>query len=145
MGEATYYLKACFKSGMEAKKNLEPIRAFLKEGCRAETFWRENRDKKPETFWPEFEKQFPRVTEFAKYAGVFGEDSNNGLAGVLNFGDEDFVENALRKESGPIILYSAYVWHFADWEPMANFIVSKWGAKEVRWISDELLNPFDLL
>lgn len=43
------------------------------------------------------------------------------------------------------IWYSAYVWHFADWDPMLDFIKRRYGAERYTWLSDEYVDYFDLL
>jgi hypothetical protein len=83
----------------------------------------------------------------------FGGDFNNELAGFLNFGCEDDIENLefvedYTDEDGTVVgelKYSAMVWHFADWDGFAHFLHREFGLKNVRWVSDEDVNPFDAL
>lgn len=143
MGEATYYLKARFNSAGELSSKMGEIKDFFEQGCNAEDYWQTNRDKKPSEFWPTFKQEFPLIVEYLGDKFV-GGDCNNDLAGVLNFGSEEDVDHALRHE-GAILYYSAYTWHFANWDKIANFLEKYFGAVATNWLSDEHLNPFDCL
>jgi len=152
LGEATYYVKAQ-NCTIEA---LENIKKFILEVSEAQDWWQDHRDMevagKRSTFWTEFEKKFPLTSKYLKcvkgYGSdtvLFGGDCNNDLAGHLDFGDAGDVENSLELDPDGEIRYSAEVWHFAQWDGFAKFLQSEYGLTNVRWISDEYMNPFDLL
>jgi hypothetical protein len=142
MGEATYYMKARFVVLNEEKK--EEIKKFFIEGSRAEDFWQDNRGKEPSWFWKEFSEKFPEVTDYLLSQDGIGNDCNNSLAGLLDFGDEDTIDSQMEFE-GNIMRYSAYVWHFANWDPLCGFLIKRFGASICDWLSDEYVNYFDLL
>ena len=145
MGEATYYCKIFYRSPEEAKAALPKVAAYLSEGSKAHDFWQANRSRKPEDFWPGFEKNFPEVSNYLRWCMIFGGDCNNSLAGMMSFGEEmDVVENLIAE--GRVIKYSAEVWHFADWKPLFEFICKRTGGHSFKWLSDEWDRDFfDLL
>jgi len=150
MGEATYYLKAnnC------TEEALENIRKFILEACEAQDYWQDNRDMevagKRKEFWSKFGKKFPLTSKYLKQTKsydnkiLYGGDCNNDLAGYLDFGDKEDAEDNLELYDEQL-LYNAYVWHFANWDGFADFLKSEFGLTKVRWISDEYMNPFDVL
>lgn len=155
MGSCMYYLKAdeC------TKYNFYKIEKLIQEGSKAEDFWQENRGiyNKPamprEEFWKKFQDNFPMVSEYLTYIKKFGGDSNNELAGYLNFGHEDDFENLEfideykddNNEEVGQIKYSAYVWHLADWTGFMKFLQSKFKVRNARWLSEEDIDPNDVL
>jgi len=139
MGEATYYCKLKFKDEEQASINYPKIKEYFAEGMEASDFWQENRGKDEEQFWLEFEKNFPLIYRYVKEFHP-NADCNNGLSGALDFGDE--IEDLTLNENE--VWYFAYVWHFADWEPLLDFICNMVGA-EYSWLSDEYAELFDLL
>jgi len=152
MGEAVYYLKAN-NCTPEALKN---IKLFLLEAAKAEDWWQEHRDMEDHNgrakFWSAFGKKFPLTSKYLctvkNYDGeiIFGGDCNNGPAGNLGFGNEEDAEDNLEFDSSDGELkYNAMVWHFAEWDGFAKFLQTEYGLKNVRWISDECINPFDVL
>lgn len=151
MGEATYYLKAdnC------TEEALENIKKFIIEASEAQDYWQDHRDMeiagKREKFWLEFGEKFPLVSKYLKQTKdgdtmLYGGDCNNNLAGYMDFGntDDGELEDNLELHDEEL-RYNAYVWHFADWNGFANFLKSEFGLTKVRWISDEYMNPFDVL
>ncbi len=147
MGEAIYYMKVYCKSEKEAEALLPKLQAFFEEGRQAEDYWQENRDEKKsrEDFWKEFAERFPLVTEYVNTIREAGGDKNNSLAGNLDFGEEDSIQNMSLGEPS-VIYYNSMVWHFAQWDPLADFIKVKFSEVEkVAWLSDEYMQPFDLL
>ena len=150
IGEAVYYLKAdnC------TKEALENIRKFILEACEAQDYWQDNRDMevagKRKEFWSEFKKKFPMTSKYLKQTKslddkkLYGGDCNNDLAGYLDFGDKEDTEYNLELHD-ECMLYNAMVWHFANWDGFADFLKSEFGLTKVRWISDEYMNPFDVL
>lgn len=150
MGEAVYYLKAenC------TEERLEKIKKFILEVSEAQDYWQDNRDMevagKRKEFWSEFGKKFPMTSKYLRQTKnhddkkLYGGDCNNDLAGYLDFGDSDDAEYNLKVCDGEM-LYNACVWHFANWDGFAKFLQSEFGLENVRWISDENMNPFDML
>lgn len=160
MGEATYYMKVTFDSQEKAAKAIEGIASFFEEGMKAYNWWQAHRNLPQEEFWKGFGERFPQTSEYLKSfsrknfgateleegAPVFGGDNNNNLAGLLDFGsDDDDWREWCQNTRSAILTYSATVWHFADWQPLANFIAKKFDADHVSWISDEDVSPFELL
>jgi hypothetical protein len=158
MGEATYYLKA---DECRGKETFEKIKQFILEGIASEEFWQKNRGiykssetpLTPKQFWSQFQKKFPIVSKYMVSIEKFGGDFNNEPAGYLNFGSDDDIEHLefiddYTDEDGTVvgqIQYSAYVWHFANWKGFAKFLGTEFKLKNVRWVSDEDVNPFDAL
>jgi hypothetical protein len=145
MGEATYYLKARFREDISPDLQ-EQITNFIKEGQAAYKWWQEHRGcPDPTRFWKQFAVKFPVVTEYL--GDTVGGDCNNGLAGVLSFGEEkdiDTIAFTRRVVISPpfvrtsyVFQYSAYVWHLASWDEFATFLEQKFGASRVNWLSDE--------
>jgi len=154
MGSALYYLKA---DGCTIE-TFERVKKFICEGIEAEQYWQENRENdenKAERFWREFDCLFPMIKKYLISIHLFGKDYNNDLAGHLDFGDDPKnVEGSLifdedyTDEDNVIwgnIRYSAYVWHFAEWDGFVNFLESEFKLKNARWLSEEDMDPFDLL
>lgn len=153
IGEAVYYLKArnC------TPEALENIRAFILEAYEAQDWWQDHRNMehegKREEFWKEFGKLFPltskylhTVKAYGKDTVIFGGDCHNDPAGYMDFGNEENVDEDIDfDESDGEFRYSAMVWHFSDWDGFAKFLQTEYGLKKVRWISDEYMNPFDVL
>jgi hypothetical protein len=146
MGEATYYTKILFKDEKTAEEKFSGIKEFFLEGTKAYEYWQANRGKKREDFWAEFTQKFPLTSEYLDSLSrkFIGEDNNNALAGILDFGDEDDVEDNLKLD-GNEIRYHAEVWHFADWTGFMHYIKKKFNAKACKYISDEYVNPYDCL
>lgn len=158
IGEAVYYLKA---DECKGKETFEKIKQFISDGIESEDFWQENRgiytnSKTPltsEEFWSQFQAKFPMVSKYLVSMKKFGGDFNNELAGYLNFGSDDDIENLefiddYTDENDIVvgqIKYFACVWHMADWDGFAHFLHHEFGLKDVRWVSDEDINPFDAL
>jgi hypothetical protein len=146
MGEATYY----FKADNGNLEKLTRIKAFFSEGMKAENYWQNNRDLETTghrlQFWETFVNAFPLVSKYLDSIGLYDRDCNNDLAGHLDFGydGEHDLENFYLTNTGEIG-YSATVWHFADWNGLMNFLESEFGLTNTRWISDEYIDPFDLL
>lgn len=157
MGSCVYYLKAygCKES------DVEKIKSLLFELYEAENFWQDSRGiyeeskKLPQdVFWSEFENKFPNVSKYLKFIKKFGKDSNNALAGYLDFGTDDDIEDSLYITSNYTdksgvdygeLRYSAEVWHMSDWTGFAKFLKKEFGLKRVNWVSEEDMNPFDLI
>ncbi|KYC52813.1 MAG: hypothetical protein AMQ22_00604 [Candidatus Methanofastidiosum methylothiophilum] len=145
MGEAVYYIKARFESEEKLNKLYPKIEKFINQGIEAYDWWQDNRGMERsgerEKFWNEFQNKFPMI--YAYLGDLAGKDCGNALAGHLDFGNEGDVEHSLCM-SGPILTYSSLVWHFADWTRFANAL-KEIGALKVDWISDECMDPFELL
>jgi hypothetical protein len=150
LGEAYYYMKA---DGCNDEK-FEKIKQFFIEGAKSGDFWQENRgifhkkELTPETlsgFWVPFEKEFPMVSKYLTSIGLFGKDFNNALAGYLDFGNPEEVEENIYLSKDGELRYSAFVWHFADWNPLMKFLKTEFGLVNARYVSDEYLDPYDAL
>jgi hypothetical protein len=153
MGEAVYYLKARFESREDVERAMPQVVTLIKQGIEAQEWWQEHRnmeqDDRP-AFWKEFVERFPAVTEYLGETGhstfrnsIVGGDCNNELSGELDFGcDESDLESIMI--CGNEIWYSALVWHFADWTRLAESFY-RFGAKRVGWISDEDMNPYNVI
>ncbi len=155
MGSATYYLKAKFRSHEDLKAVFPDIKQFLIEGARAEDWWQqhrsmENRGTRKE-FWDQFKVEFPRIYEFLQHTGHADGDCNNDLANVMNFGSDWGIDQSFGNwypDGVPEqneFRYEAYVWHFADWDHLCNYLKHKFGAYDAAYVSDEYFDPYDLL
>lgn len=148
MGEATYYMKARFSSEEAAQAALPKLKAFIDEGLKAEEWWQDHRDWQredalgPAKFFEEFQTRFPQVYLYLKdQCGHDFKDCNNRLAGLLNFGDE---ETDPYQEDDQI-RFSGVVWHCADWTAYENWLRDVLGAVNAGWVSDEYIDPMDLI
>jgi hypothetical protein len=147
MGSAYYYLKAEFPKPL-TEEEVTGITDFFYEGVKAEKWYHENRGRDPAYFWSELEKAFPgRLSIFMRDAGLWGKDTKNGIAGHIDFGgSEECVDDGLHLAAGDVtLMYTVEVWHFADWDNIANYIRKYFGAIDVRWMSDESTDYFLLL
>jgi hypothetical protein len=144
MGQANYYLKARFESPEKASDALPKIATFIVSGQKAETYWQSNRGRPSDQFWPQFDAEFPVVAEYLKSFGKHGGDCNNTLARYIDFGTEGEEEPEICMDSA-VILFSACVWHFADWAPFCRFLGEKFGATAADWLSDEYADLFAAL
>lgn len=144
MGIATYYMMA---DGC-TKEKLDKIKAFFSEGFKAELWWQNHRDyereEKCNQFWTEFDHKFKTVSKYLKFIGKHDGDCNNDLAGYLDFGNEYDIEEHFECV-GETLRYYAECWHFADWDPLMMFLEDEFELTNARWLSDEYINPFDLL
>lgn len=141
MGSAYYYLKATFPKPLK-KKEVGAITKFFLEGSEAEYYCQQNLnlDKSPENFWLEFKKKFPIITLYLQSIHIFGGGTEY-LSGNINFGSD--IENLYI--NGPSLTYYAEVWHFATWDPIGNFLISHFGAINYKYLSDEYLDPIEML
>jgi hypothetical protein len=136
MGECNYSIVARFRGRLSDKKK-QAIKEFFAEGILAEDYWQRNRGNTSDNFWPGFTFRFPVVSEYLRTCAkinTVGGDCHNSLAGLLDFGSEDYLEYMYLK--GNTMTYEALVWHMANWGPLANFIKIKFGAETV-WIGSE--------
>lgn len=133
MGECAYYIKAHFKTEEEAQKAAEELSEFIEEANKAYNFYQNKGSGKDPQDWIDFEKQYPRVAEYAKTLPGWGKDFNE-FSGKLDFGQNgnEFIWD------GKTIGYGDYdVWHFADWDPWAEYIKTKYKALKVVWDTEE--------
>lgn len=141
MGEATYYLKALFPEDISEELE-EQITEFIKEGQTAYEWWQNHRMcPEPQRFWDRFTVKFPVVTEYL--GDLVGGGCNNELSGMLDFGDDNELENIEINDYE--LIYSCTCWHFASWDRFATFLQQKFGAETVNWLSEEDIDPFELL
>lgn len=157
MGEATYYFKARFKSQADAEAALPRVKRLISEGIEAQDYWQDHRGMEREgkraEFWKEFKKKFPVITKYLESyrVGCCGHehflvdgDCNNDLAGQLDFGShQDDADNA--EVHGSEIHYNATVWHFSHWDGFMQFLKSEFGAVKTGWLSDEYVDPSELV
>lgn len=135
MGEAIYTLKATFPNAYAAEKGLKELTDALKDIQGAYVYWQNNRGKAPTEFWPEFKAAYPKATALLLLADVvIGGDCNNELSGKMSCTPWDGPLDI--KKTGQLVTYSAEVWHFADWNPLAQYAVNV-GATFAKWRSDE--------
>jgi hypothetical protein len=123
---------------------LTSVKMFFMEGAKAHDYWQKNRgsNKSQATFWLDFGKKFPAVSLYLKEIGLFDKDKNNDLAGKLDFGEEEMIEEMDVAED--YIYHCSMVWHFAEWDDIMNFVVKHYGAEEASWVSDEHVEHFEL-
>ena len=128
MGEATYYLKAYCDSDEHAEMVAEQLKLLFAE--MDQIYCLNWRDAKLAA--EELRKQYPHAADFLATVDT-----------MCRFPDVCFAEGTL-DVGGSILYYYSLVSHLADWDPLAEYMQKKWGCK-VNWISDEYINPFDLL
>ncbi len=146
MGEATYYAKVYFESNDKAVSSLPKVQAFLMECVNASEWLAQNHiptDTKPFDL-EGFAKIYPLANEFIRFV-----EEEKGRSGATRIGPLEDVGDLHEIDSMGVaercIYYCATVWHFADWDPLMDFIVQKFGAVNGSWLSDEYMDPFDLL
>ena len=140
MGMANYYLKARFSSARAARTARRRFEKFLDQARQAEEWWQADQQRKPTpAFWRSLKRKFPLVFESL---GTKAGGDNRFLSYVLNFSDPDEPSPHV---AGDFLLFAAYVWHFADWDLLADYLRNKLGALGVAWISEESLDPFEVL
>jgi predicted nuclease of restriction endonuclease-like (RecB) superfamily len=154
MGEATFYLKMQLPKRKKTEVIKQQIQKFFEEGRLAESYWQEHRELertgKREDFWKEFQVKFPQVYKYFKLGFLADKGCDNALANALDFGSQDeivdhvMVVNVKRKRIKEL-WYHATVWHFADWDLLMAFLKDEFGLSRGRWLSDEYIEPFDLL
>ena len=147
MGEANYRLVARFPSKDKTDKAMDKIYNLFMENSDAYAYWQDNRGKSKKEFWPKFKSEFPATTEYLITIGKVDGDCNNGLSGILDFGqyqDEEELDHYLNANDDTIEFYGESVWHFSDWEPLAKYIRTL-GASKIVWNSDEYENDWPKL
>jgi len=147
MGMATYYTKIWYSSKEAADKALDTfIIPLFKEGCEAGDWWQRHRNmENGAKFWNQFATRFPLTMNYIRSFDLQITDHNNGLAGKLDFcNTPDDIEDFWADNTGEI-RYAAYVWHYADWDPMLFYIQEKTWAEDFAWLSDEYMDPFECL
>lgn len=148
MTTTTNYLKARFVCAEAAAAALPAFRAFIHEGIQARAWWQAHRQLEHrgqrQTFWLRFTEQFPIVR--ACLGAFAGGDCDQALLGFLEFGSEQ--ANELYVEGACLFFKAPGLWNGADWEPMADYLKSHFGAAGVAWIGDDpgsgffdMLNP----
>ena len=142
----TNYLKARLASTIAAEQALSAFRSFLLQAIESNLWWRAHRDLEGRgqrtEFWQQFQTRFPDV--FAYLGSMTGGDCDQALLGLLEFGSEQ--TNELYVE-GPLLFFKAAgLWQCADWDLLAAFLKSRFGAEGVAWIGDDPgFDYFDLL
>jgi hypothetical protein len=115
--------------------------------CLSQYYWQDHRGDQSPEFWRVFELTFPRSADYVKSipAGavflhpepIWGGDTNNSLAGLLDaLGHKDDVDN-IELHDNEIRWYSI-VWHFANWEPFCDYVKKTFiGVRDAGYVSDE--------
>jgi hypothetical protein len=139
MGSATYYLKAKYESAAAAEAALPAVQDFFEQVGGAQDYWQSNRGKAPDRFWPEFQEKFPLAHEFLVEQGLGSGDCNNALAGMISFGSDvpSTADNEIR--------HCEETWHCADWTPLCDWLVKRYGAEASAFASDEYADIFDTI
>jgi hypothetical protein len=152
MGECAYYLKAEFLTEKDAKAVEKKLDDFFAEARDAYEFWQSNRGlgdtsvvntdgkavaKKTvkmtdELFFQQYAKKFPLMME---YVTANGFKTREALSSHVDFGQDE--NNEVVRVDNVIGWGNASVWHFADWQPLADFIKKKFGALKVVWDTEE--------
>jgi hypothetical protein len=138
MGSAYYSMLAEFPKKITAKQK-KAITEFFVQGSQAYDYWQEHHDQKTKEFWQGFRAKYPVLTEYLASAGMDEKDTND-LAGSLSFGTGDDIQCSLAftdVKDKTELTYQAEVWHFANWEPLTDFLRVKFGASSVEYMSDE--------
>jgi len=139
MGECVYYLKARFPKGVLNK--LTPIKGLFREGLKASHWWQDNRGREDhKQFWIDFSKEFPQVTDYLKTCTDCWGDNINKLSGVLDFANGETDIDRMSCSPTPMgdeFYYESMVWHMSSWQPIADYLVKKFGASRAVWDSEE--------
>jgi hypothetical protein len=139
MAMTTYYLKARFPNAKAARTASREFTALIEESVQAETWWRGDIQRQmKKSFVRDFKQRFPRVFDYLRTVPFDRQSISHAMA----LGTPDDPPPTIE---GKMLFYSAYVWHFANWSWLAKFVKQKWGALGVDWISEECVDPFDLL
>jgi hypothetical protein len=147
MGDTMYYLKAKFPTKDYVDLAYWEIKKLIAQGLKAEEWFDDHRDMDPAIFWKEFSALFPLVTrslgKTEHYDSIVGGEYDNAVAHFVNYGDGDYNLDSLMVNDDEL-WYCAYVWHFADWGRFADMFYAI-GATDVRFVSEEDANMFDLI
>lgn len=146
MTTTTNYLKARFASPAAAAEALPALRAFITEGMASHGWWRAHRpleqQGRRDAFWQQFRTLFPSVFDYL--GPMAGGHCDEALLGFLEFGSEQV--NELYVEGEYLFFKAPGLWSGADWEPLADFLKTHFGAEGVAWIGDDPgIDFFDLL
>lgn len=150
MGSAIYSMEVRFPSPGALKAALPGIRAFIREGAKAEAWWHNNRTCEKSghrgEFWERFKNLFPNIYTYLQGSGHADGDCNTGLAGILDFGTPDEIEDYFDlyypddeepDESASVFAYEMEVWRLATWDYFGNHLKHQFGAVSFLWVSDE--------
>jgi hypothetical protein len=143
MGEATFYLLAEFETKEDAKEAEEFARIVFDELAEFQEEWqiiRDIQDKPTKLRHKMLLKKFPLV---AKYISL-PEPPDDDLPMNYLAGHCEISKNYCLEADGRYVRLSDTVWHFADWDNIAEFFY-RLGAKRVVWESDEYFDFFELL
>jgi len=142
-----------FQNDDDLKDALPFIKKFIKEGLAAYNFWQRYRDNKlylEEKFWKDFGENFPQIADYLKFANIYGivDEGMNKLADYIAGFSSDFSRDGLLNieliENSEIFIYGN-VWHFADWDPMMQYLLIKTAAIRYEWMSNEWIEQeYDL-
>lgn len=140
MGEANYFMKIrppLYYTPAEIDLMYDAVKVLMRELQGAYDYWQDNRSigDTPTGAWDRFAKKFPRGRELL--ADV--KDFRNGPSGTLTYADEVLLIG------GVIHLRGNSLWHGTDWQPLASYIEAIWPGSKTAWVSDEYVDPFDVL
>lgn len=121
MSKATNYFKARFSSAQAAVQALPSIRAFVREGIQARSWWQAHRHLERQGRRSDFWKQFPsRFPEACLYLGTLaGGNCDDALLGFLEFGAEE--ANEIEVDGEYLLFKAPGLWHSADWNLLAEY------------------------
>jgi len=142
MGEASYYLLATFNSKEKAHKAYLCAKVILKDLAEFQKDWQKIRNKKG-TAKEKFQKLLKRHPLVAKFVDLPEPPENDPAMNFLAGHCEITKEMELRYEGKQIKLFDV-VWHCADWDNIGRLFY-KLGASRVAWVSEEAIDPFELL
>lgn len=142
MGEATYYLKAKFTDPEQAQLAASALEELLNDFELGYRFWQDRRTEYP-TFWTEFQDNFPLLFNFINNHTSVNTTKydHNSLAGVLSYTHSDVFDLTIDENE---LRYYAMVWHFADWDPLVNWLETNYQCK-ADYISDEYIDYFNCI
>jgi hypothetical protein len=142
----TNSLEARFVDAATAASRKPQIEALVRQGQQAHAFWQAHRQLEGQGrragFWSQFRAQFPDVHTCLHL--LAGGNRDQALLGFLEFGAAD--TNELYVEGEYLFLKAPGLWCGAEWDLLAAFLKSLFGAEAVAWIGDDPgIDFFDLL
>ncbi len=148
MGEATFYLKAKFKSEREAELAVKVAKPVLDDLAAFHEDWQTIRYHNNIPVNERHElllKKHPLVAKFVELPEPEPEPEDdddvnmNYLAGKCEMHGYYEIYS-----DGEWVRLSCECWHLATWDNIEKFF-AEIGAVEVGWISDEHIDPFDAI
>jgi len=144
MSEAHYYLRAVFPPEEIRGENIK-VYLFFKEMFAADKFWNKNRNRADkEEFWIELSTDFPNIAKYINTLNLPKPNNSNTLSAYLIWGEEDGLEDEIEINS-TILKWSSEQSDFLNLDGVADFLKSEYGAIDVRWTSEMLIDCFKIL